>query len=258
MKKIVIYLEAKEEDRPFVLKTVKELQASYLSMHNQPPPSSWGAKKLIEILRSKKKHMGRAASKNQSESLEQELTNIILNKMALKPLQGDSKGYHKQGHDLEKIYTKHMMLDSLNNQFPFGKIEHIPEVGLVQKADTIYVKDSVDRLIGYLPKNERHTKLLLCEMKASRVAASTSQEERETVLQHHGQKYVSTHSNSSTSWQYISKPSERLQVLHHCYSYEQTRLLHIAGDTQQILSGVHIELYPDMLRKLCQTAGSSV
>ena len=190
------------------------------------------------MLRSKKKHVGRASSKNQSESLEQELTNIILSKMALKPLQGDTKRYRKQGHDLEKTYTKHMMLDSLNNQFPFGKFEQISEVGLVQKVDKSYVKDSIDRLIGYLPTNERHPKVLLCEMKASRVAASTAQEERERVLQNHGEKYVSTHSNSSTSWQYIAKPSERLPVLHHWYSYEQTRLLHVAGDTQQILSGV--------------------
>ena len=85
MKKIVIYLETKEEDRPFVSKTVKELHSSYLSIHNQPPPSSWDAKKLIEMLRLKKKHVGRAAIKNQSESLEQELTNIILSKMVLNP-----------------------------------------------------------------------------------------------------------------------------------------------------------------------------
>ena len=36
-------------------------------------------------------------------------------------------------------------------------------------------------------------------------------------------------------------------MLHHCYTYKQTRLLHIAGDSQQILSGIHIDLCPDLL-----------
>lgn len=148
-----------------------------------------------------------------------------------------------------------MVLDLLNNQFPFGKIEQISEMGLVQKVDKSYVKDSADRLIGYLPTNKRHPKFSLYEMKA-RVAASIAQEERErVVLQHHGEKYVSTHFYSPTSWQYVSKPSERLQILHHCYLYEETRLLHVADGTQQILSGVLTYLDLDLLESNAKLLG---
>ena len=82
-----------------------------------------------------------------------------MSKIALKPLNGDAKRYCQKGHDLEKTYTNHLMLDSLNNNFPFGKIEQISEVGLVQKVDKKYCKDSIDRLIGYLPTDSTQPKL---------------------------------------------------------------------------------------------------
>ena len=75
---------------------------TYLAAHKQAPLTSWGAKKLIETLVGNKKHVGRA-SKNQSECLNQELTNIIISKMAFKALDGDTTRYCQKGHDLEKL-----------------------------------------------------------------------------------------------------------------------------------------------------------
>ena len=139
------------------------------------------------------------------------------------------------------------MSHSVGNQFPFGEIEAISEVGLVQKIDKNFVKDSVDRLIGYIPTGESTPKILLCEMKG-RVVSTKAQQERERVLQfHNGETYVSTCSNAPDSWKYISKASERLQVLHHCYTYEETTILHLVGDTQQVLSGILMQVDPDLL-----------
>ena len=118
------------------------------------------------------------------------------------------------------------------------------------KRLTKNVKDSIDRLVGYIPNDKVDEKILLCEMKA-RVAPNTAQKERERILQYHdGEKYVSTHSNSPNSWNYISDPKECLQVLHHCYTYEQTSLLHVAGDTQGILSVVIVDMGIELLEKL--------
>ena len=151
------------------------------------------------------------------------------------------------GHDLEKTYTQQLIIDCQNSLYPFGDIEQISEVGLGEKVDKKYVKDSIDRLVGYIPKDKVDEKILLYEMKA-RVAPNTAQKERERILQYHdGEKYVSTHSNSPNSWNYISDPKERLQVLHHCYTYEQTSLLHVAGDTQGILSAVLIDIDTELL-----------
>ena len=131
--------------------------------------------------------------------MEEELINAILSKMALKPLKGDAKKYFQRGHDLEKIYYNQLIVNSQNNEFPFGKIEQMSEVGLVQKIDKKHVKYSIDRMIGYIPEGESEPKLLLCEMKG-RVASTTEQEECERVQRfHNSERFISTSSNSTDS-----------------------------------------------------------
>ena len=136
------------------------------------------------------------------------------------------------------------MIDDHLFKFPFGEIEQISEVGLVQKIEKQYAKYSIDRLVGYTPRDDVDEKLILCELKA-RVAPNTAQHDHKRVLQYHrGEKYVSTHSIPPASWYFIRDPKEHLQVLHHCYIYEKTPLLYITGDTQGILSGdiINIDL----------------
>ena len=91
------------------------------------------------------------------------------------------------------------MCDSLNINFPFGKIQQKLEAELVQQIDKPNVKYSVDRLIGFLPYTLSDPTLLLCDMKA-KVASATVQQERERVLQcHNNEKYISTHSDLPSS-----------------------------------------------------------
>ena len=97
------------------------MQAAYHIFHQEHPPTSWCAKKLIEMLVRKEKHCRGRGVKNQSDYLEQELINVILSKMALKPLKGDVKKYCQRGHDLEKIYSNQLMIHSQHNEFPFEK-----------------------------------------------------------------------------------------------------------------------------------------
>ena len=47
----------------------------------------------------------------------------------------------------------------------FGKIEQISEVGIFEKFDKIYVKDSVDRIISLLPEDDIEESLLFCYVK---------------------------------------------------------------------------------------------
>ena len=67
------------------------------------------------------------------------------------------------------------MLDSLKNGLPFGKIEMTSDVGLVQNIDKAFIKDSIDRIIRFLPATSSQLKLLLYEMKA-RVTPTTTLE----------------------------------------------------------------------------------
>ena len=122
VKKMMTWLEASIKHKPYVLTKVKKLRETYLAARKQNPLKSWGGKKLIEILVGSNTRVGRG-SKNQIEYLNQELTNIIISKMALKSLDGDSKWYFLKGHKLEKTFTSHLMLNSLRNEFPFGKFK---------------------------------------------------------------------------------------------------------------------------------------
>ena len=92
------------------------------------------------MLAGNKKHTGRE-NKNQSVCLYQELTNIVMSKIALKALEGDSKRHCQKGYDLEKTYASNLMRDSFIDEFPFGKIKLMAEVDLVQKSYKTHVKD---------------------------------------------------------------------------------------------------------------------
>ena len=50
IKKILLFLITQEEECPYILKKVNELKETYLILHNENAPTSWSAKKLIEIL----------------------------------------------------------------------------------------------------------------------------------------------------------------------------------------------------------------
>ena len=148
-----------------------------------------------------------------------------------------------------RAHTNHLVCDSLNNWFPFGKIQQISDVGSVQKVDKSYVKDSVDGIIEYLPTYLTNPKMILCEMNA-RATPETTQQKCKRVLQcHNNEKYMSTHSDSPSSWNYINKPSERLQVLYHCYAYETIHLLNVARYHQETLPGLLIDINPNLLEK---------
>ena len=96
--------------------------------------------------------------------------------------------------------------------------------------------------------DDDNKKLLLCEMKA-RVSAITAQEEHNRVtMLHNGEKYVLTSSKDINSWNYIKSPQERLQALHHCYTYGKQEILHVAGDSQGVISGVLFQIDTDLMQ----------
>ena len=44
LKKLLVYFNAKREERAFILKPVKELQDAYHILHQESPPTSWQPK----------------------------------------------------------------------------------------------------------------------------------------------------------------------------------------------------------------------
>ena len=69
-------------------------------------------KKLIEMLVRKEKHCGGKGGKTQSSSLDQELRNVMLSKIALNLFKGVATRCCQVGNDLDKIYSNHLMIHS--------------------------------------------------------------------------------------------------------------------------------------------------
>ena len=61
-------------------------------------------------------------------SIQQELTNIIVKKVAMKQLDLKSKLYYRTGQKMGKVYINWLMKDT---NILFGEIEMICKVGLV-------------------------------------------------------------------------------------------------------------------------------
>ena len=69
-------VRVKHKNRPYVLMIVKQLRENYPATSKKTPITSWGAKKLIEMLVGNEKHSERT-SKNKSECLNQELKSRV-------------------------------------------------------------------------------------------------------------------------------------------------------------------------------------
>ena len=96
-------------------------------------------------------------------SLKQELINIIIRSMALKPLEGDAKDHCQKGHEMKGVYSQQMMS---NKNFPWGTVKQISKMGLVQKDGLEYVKVSVDRLTFTCVSIGGVNKIMLIEYKS--------------------------------------------------------------------------------------------
>ena len=114
------------------------------------------------------------------------------------------------------------MYSSLTGEFLFGVIEDICEVSLVQRSNWPFVKDSIDRLLCIKKENEER-EIVLCEMKV-RVTNKTAQVEITRIYRHHNeQTFVSIHSSLQESFDFVSSSDERIQILHHYYTYGKKR-----------------------------------
>jgi hypothetical protein len=109
-------------------------------------------------------------------SLQQELINIVVWSLGLKPLEGKAKENCQKGHEMEPIFSQQLLAAA---GCPWGQIEEIDKVGLVQKAGMKHMKESVDR-IACMSNNSGDKELLLVEFKA-RVKPETAQAEEERI-----------------------------------------------------------------------------
>ena len=69
-----------------------------------------------------------------------------------------------------------------------------------------------------------------------RVTNSTAQVELTRVYRHNNEKaFVSTHSRLQESFDFVSSSDKRIQILHHCYTYEK-KAFYMLQETQKVSS----------------------
>ena len=259
-KRCITWIEAPKDHRPYILMTIPELKEAYREKHGKPPKSAWGNAKLlipqiIAPVTAEDTTTRRTNSVIDPSSLEQELMNILVRGLSLKPLEGEAKEHCQKGHEMEKHFSKELLnMDG----FPWGTIDEIASVGLVQKDGVPQVKSSVDRLVC-VTNNNNEKEIMLTEYKA-RIKPTTASNERDRVedlrmrdLMDEEHIFAETSSDDVDSFDFIPDEQERVQVIHHTYTFEKTNCLHAVGDSKALLSCVKFNLSPDLLTAYAQT-----
>ena len=212
----------------------------YREKHGKPAKSAWkDAKslisKIIAPVTAEDTTTRRTNSVIDPSSLEQEMMNIVVRGLSLKPLEGEAKEHCQKGHEMEKHYSKELIN---MDDFPWGTIDEIDSVGLVQKDGVEHVKSSVDRLVC-VTNNNNEKEIMLTEYKA-RINPTTASKEYERVedlrmrnLMEEHHIFAETSSDDVNSFDFIPDEQERVQVLHHTYTFEKTSCLHAVGDSRR-------------------------
>ena len=230
-----------------MLLTIAELK------EGRAPKSLWSkASDLItHILASEEENAPSAPSNNVKDpnSLQQELINIVVRSLGLKPLEGEAKENCQKGHEMEPIFSQQLLAAA---GCPWGQIEEIDKVGLVQKAGMKHMKASVDR-IACMSNNSGDKELLLVEFKA-RVKPETARAEEERIdalwsngLMDEESIFCEITSDEPDSFDFIPSEQERYQAIHHAAVYEKNLILHVVGDSKEILSCTKMTFTPDLL-----------
>jgi len=242
------WIEAPADRRKYVLMKKDKLQEEYTRKHGKPFAASWTPATLIkEILKE--------AAPEEPSSFEQDVMNAIVGNSVLTKMSDDANESCTKGHEMEPVFAAELMKRAKDGQFPFGTLEEISTVGTVQKTGERHVKTSVDRLLGVKTGDgeESQRELHLLELKA-RVKAATIQKEQDRVeklrrkrLLNEDAIFLEMNSDHRHSHLGIASPGERLQALHHAYTYSKTSCIHAVGDTKNIFTVCKMNFSPTLL-----------
>ena len=234
------WIEAPADKRKYILKKIPDLQQLYTNKHGKPHKSSWGAAALItEILKD--------SAPEEPSTFEQDVMDAVVGNSVLTKMSDDANESCTKGHEMEPVFAAELMKRAKAGEFPYGSLEEISTVGTVQKTGERHVKTSVDRLLGVKTGDgeEFQRELHLLELKA-RVKPTTIQKEQDRIekLRRKGLLdpnddnaiFLEISSDHRHSHLGIASPSERLQALHHAYTYSKTSCIHAVGNTKDILT----------------------
>lgn len=151
---------------------------------------------------------------------------------------------------MESIYSQ-QLLEA--DRFPWGTIDKILSLGLVQKDGFEYPKGSVDRCLGLDVDEVEGKQTLLTEYKC-RVSIDQARDEEDQIegLRLLGRmsdesNFCEVKSDDPERFEFIHDEEELAQVLHHAFIFEKDTCLHVVGNTRELLSCTQMCFTPDLL-----------
>ena len=151
------------------------MKAKYRELKGHNAKSSWKKPELIsKILQPGADAPPRRSNEvKDPDNLLQELVNIVVRSIRLKPLEGEAKENCKKGHDMEPEIAKQLV--AMGDAYPWGMIEEISRMGSVQKNGFEVATDSIDSHMGI--NDMGHQYLQLAEFK-TRVSIDRARHEK--------------------------------------------------------------------------------
>ena len=150
---------------------------------------------------------------------------------------------------MESVYSQ-QLLDSDN--FPWGEVEEISQVGLSQKDGMEMVKGSAVKMLG-VQCSDSSNDIALAKYKC-RVSHNRARQEEDRVesLRMSGQMeeesiFCKVSSDDPDRFSYIEDEKELCQILHHAFTYSKDSCLHAVGNTKTLTSCTRMCFTPDLL-----------
>ena len=200
----------------------------------------------------------------------------IVSKAFLKPQQGDDKAERKLGHQCESILLQRYKEDSNDGKVPGVDIVDIRHVGLAAKKDQQYVRGSADAIaLERTSESDRENApdedsfgLIKCHLVECKCRSGTAgpngslakaKQIRTKIARAKGGNAVIDAINGKTVYmrissedprlsEFIPDSGERIQILHHAYTYGQNTTAFIVGNAQsKIMYGLIVTFEAQLL-----------
>ena len=239
----------------------------------------------IQILHHLDDHPDEATSREQQDEEIGDLRYAILNgavsRAFLRPLEGDEKKEAKLGHQNEKPYLRQYYYDGKAGIVPGVSLCEVRECGLAMKTGRPYIRDSADALGFellddeeiYADDNEYYDAIkshpveckcrcgkgsdgtlaqaIKIQKKIAALGGLDYQRRLDTGLAVYTQVSSSQHQFIA---ELIPKASERIQVLHHAYTYGANKTMFLVGNSAgKVIYGVMVKFDEQLLESYGQS-----
>lgn len=195
----------------------------------------------------------------------------------MRPLEGKDKKATRLGHQNEKPYLRQYYHDSREGKVPGICLCDVRECGLAMKADRPYVRDSADA-IAFEPQGEQYlvgeanesyfdtikSHPVECKCRSGqgsdgslseatriqkKIANLKGLEDQRRIEKGLAVYMEVTSSQRNLLAELIPKASERIQILHHAFTYGTNKSAFLVGNSRgKVLYGVIVTFDPELLQ----------